>query len=173
MLFADVAVGYLHLDCEHYHVRGCRTSRFQLQTLKIVCWVVMVNCRSQMQGMLCMPGRQLRKCNFKKKLLRILLFFYIQPSSWNSDLKIVAFYCRTCTGSRKVATHQDVHSWLFFLLSFTASETSLGPIEPPIQWVHTVLSLGIKWLGYEADQSYPTKFDIHDRIYTSCPTVFM
>lgn len=31
---------------------------------------------------------------------------YIQPSSLNSDLK----NRRTCTSSRKVATHQDVHS---------------------------------------------------------------
>ena len=64
MLVADVAVGNLHLDCEHHHVRGCRTSEFQLETLKSVYCVVMVNCPSQMQGMHCMPERQLRKCNF-------------------------------------------------------------------------------------------------------------
>jgi hypothetical protein len=210
MLVADVAVSYLHLDSEHRHVRGCRTSGFQLETLKTVCWVIMVNCRSQMQGMHCMPERQLREYNFqkiKKAYVRWhfttnTTFSYIQPSSltlillmwriwwasnnasrWQmgfnsvfkglkSDLKIVAFYCRTCTSSRKVTTHQDVHSWLFFLLSFPASEaseTSLGPIKPPIQWIH----LGIKWLGHEAGQSYTNKSDIHDLIYTSYPTIFM
>lgn len=37
---------------------------------------------------------------------------YIQPSSLNSDLKIAAFYCRTCTSSRKVANHKDIHSFI-------------------------------------------------------------
>jgi hypothetical protein len=38
-----------------------------------------------------------------------------------------------------------------FFLFATASRPTLGPTQPPIQWVPGVLSLGVKRLGREAD----------------------
>jgi hypothetical protein len=36
-----------------------------------------------------------------------------------------------------------------------ASRLALSPAQPPIQWVLEVLSLGVKRLGHENDQSLP------------------
>jgi hypothetical protein len=41
---------------------------------------------------------------------------------------------------------------LIFLFT-TASRTSLGPTQPPIQWVPGALSLGVKRPGQEAEHS--------------------
>jgi hypothetical protein len=38
----------------------------------------------------------------------------------------------------------------------TLSRPALGPIQSPIQWAPGVLSLGVKWLGREADHSPPS-----------------
>jgi hypothetical protein len=38
-------------------------------------------------------------------------------------------------------------------LFITMSRMSLGPTQPPIQWVPGALSLGVKWPGHEADHS--------------------
>jgi hypothetical protein len=38
----------------------------------------------------------------------------------------------------------------------TSSRTALRPTQPPIQWVPGALSLGVKWLGREADHSPPS-----------------
>jgi hypothetical protein len=38
----------------------------------------------------------------------------------------------------------------------------LGPTQPPIQWVPGVLSLGVKWLGCEADHSPPSSAEINN-----------
>jgi hypothetical protein len=42
----------------------------------------------------------------------------------------------------------------------TASRSTLGPTQPPVQWVPGALSLGVKRPGLEADHSPPssTKF---------------
>jgi hypothetical protein len=32
--------------------------------------------------------------------------------------------------------------------------------QPPIQWIPGALSLGVKWLGHEADHSPPTNAEI-------------
>jgi hypothetical protein len=37
-----------------------------------------------------------------------------------------------------------------------ASRTALEPTHPPIQWIRAALSLGLKWLGCEADHSPPS-----------------
>jgi hypothetical protein len=42
----------------------------------------------------------------------------------------------------------------------TASRTALGPTQPPIQWVPGALSLGVKWPGYEADNSPPSSVKV-------------
>jgi hypothetical protein len=45
------------------------------------------------------------------------------------------------------------------LLSFIMA---LGPIQPPIQWVQGVLSLGVKRAGREADHSPPTSAEVKE-----------
>jgi hypothetical protein len=46
-----------------------------------------------------------------------------------------------------------------FLLS-TATIQSLGPTQPPIQWVPGALSTGVKRQGREADHSLPPSADV-------------
>jgi hypothetical protein len=57
----------------------------------------------------------------------------------------------------------------------TTSRTALGPTKPPIQWVTGALSLGVKWLGREADHSFPSSAEVDNAwSYTSTPQyVFM
>jgi hypothetical protein len=43
---------------------------------------------------------------------------------------------------------------IFFFIP--ASRPALGPTQPPMQWVPGALSLGVKRLGREADQSPPS-----------------
>jgi hypothetical protein len=47
-------------------------------------------------------------------------------------------------------------------LSFTASGTALGPIQPPIQWVSGALSLAVKRTGREADHSTPCSAEVKE-----------
>jgi hypothetical protein len=49
---------------------------------------------------------------------------------------------------------------LGILLFTTMSRPALGPIQPPIQWVPGALSLGVKWLGCEADHSPPSSAEV-------------
>jgi hypothetical protein len=46
-----------------------------------------------------------------------------------------------------------------FLLT-TASRTTLGPTQPPIQWVAGALYLGVKRPGREADHSPPSSAEV-------------
>jgi hypothetical protein len=48
-----------------------------------------------------------------------------------------------------------------FLIT-TASRTVLGSTQPPIQWVFGAVSLGVKWLGREADHSPPSSAEIKE-----------
>jgi hypothetical protein len=41
---------------------------------------------------------------------------------------------------------------------------ALGPIQPPISWVPGALSLGVKWLGREADHSPPSSAEIKEGV---------
>jgi hypothetical protein len=54
----------------------------------------------------------------------------------------------------------------FFLLT-TASRTALGPIQPPIQWISWVLSLGKKRPGRKADQSPPSNAEVKNDLHSS------
>jgi len=44
----------------------------------------------------------------------------------------------------------------------TASRPALGPTQPPIQWVPGALSLGVKWLGHEADHPPPYSAEVKE-----------
>jgi hypothetical protein len=39
-------------------------------------------------------------------------------------------------------------------------QTGSGPTQPLIQWVSGALSLGVKWLGREADHSRPSTAEV-------------
>jgi hypothetical protein len=57
---------------------------------------------------------------------------------------------------------------LYHFLFITASRTALGPTQPPIQWVPGAFSLGVKWLGREADHSSPSSAEVKNAwSYTS------
>jgi hypothetical protein len=59
--------------------------------------------------------------------------------------------------------------WEIFLFT-TASRTTLGPIQPPIQWVAGALFLGLKRPGREADQLPPSSAEVNTAwSYTSTP----
>jgi hypothetical protein len=52
------------------------------------------------------------------------------------------------------------------------SRTSLGPTEPPIQWVPGAPSLGVKRTGHEADHSSPYSAEVKNAwSYTSTPPI--
>jgi hypothetical protein len=51
---------------------------------------------------------------------------------------------------------------LGIFLFTTASRTSLGPTQPPIQWVPGALSLGVKQPGREADHSSPSSAEVKE-----------
>jgi hypothetical protein len=42
----------------------------------------------------------------------------------------------------------------------TQMRTALEPTQPPMQWVPGALSLGVKWLGREADHSPPSSAEV-------------
>jgi len=57
-----------------------------------------------------------------------------------------------------------------FSLFATASKLALGSTHPYIKCIPWALSLGIKWAGYEAEQSPPTSAEVEDVwSYTSTP----
>jgi hypothetical protein len=59
---------------------------------------------------------------------------------------------------------QGFDSWrgLGIFLFTTMSRTALRPTQPPIQWVPGALSLGVKWLGHEADHSPPSGAEVRN-----------
>jgi hypothetical protein len=61
-----------------------------------------------------------------------------------------------------------------FLLA-TASRPALRATQPPIQWVLRVLSLGIKWTGYEADHTPPSSAKVKKEwsFSSTLPYVYM
>jgi hypothetical protein len=62
-----------------------------------------------------------------------------------------------------------VWGWDFFFLAITSRPTR-RPTQPPIQWVLGALSLGVKWLGCEADLSPPSIAKVKNaQSYTSTP----
>jgi hypothetical protein len=54
----------------------------------------------------------------------------------------------------------------------TMSTSALGPSQPPIQWVPRVISLEVKRLGCEADQSPPSSAEVKNPwSYTCTPPI--
>jgi hypothetical protein len=51
---------------------------------------------------------------------------------------------------------------LGIFLFTTASETALGPTQPPIHWVPGALSMGVKRPVREADQSLPSNAEVEN-----------
>jgi hypothetical protein len=62
----------------------------------------------------------------------------------------------------------DSQQGLGIFLFTTMSRMALEPIQPPIEWVPGALSLGVKWLGHEADHSPPSRAK-NAWSYTSTP----
>jgi hypothetical protein len=60
---------------------------------------------------------------------------------------------------------------LGIFLFTTASRTTVGPTQPPIQWVPGALSLGVKRSGREADHSPPSSAEVKEfvEIYVHSP----
>jgi hypothetical protein len=50
------------------------------------------------------------------------------------------------------------------LLLSTASRPTLGPTQPPFQWVSEAISPGVKRPGSEADNSLPSSAEVHSPI---------
>jgi hypothetical protein len=61
---------------------------------------------------------------------------------------------------------------LGIFLFTTASRPTLGPTQPPIQWVPGALSLGKEWSGREADHLPPSSAEVTNAwSYTSTPPI--
>jgi hypothetical protein len=58
---------------------------------------------------------------------------------------------------RDRSTSPDVGKNFHFSVS---SRPSLGPTQPPIQWVPGTVALEIKWSGHEADYSPATRTEV-------------
>jgi hypothetical protein len=61
-----------------------------------------------------------------------------------------------------------------FFLFATTSRLSLGPIQPPNQWVLGCLTLGVNQLALEADHSSTSSAEVKNaRSYTSAHSVYL
>jgi hypothetical protein len=62
-----------------------------------------------------------------------------------------------------IYTHED-----FFIICLPGLQKYVcplatgGPTQPPAQWVPGVLSLGVKWVGREADHSPPSSAEVKE-----------
>jgi hypothetical protein len=56
----------------------------------------------------------------------------------------------------------DSRRGLGICLFTTVSRTTLGPTQPPIQWIPGAVSLGIKRQGREADHSPPSSAEANE-----------
>jgi hypothetical protein len=56
----------------------------------------------------------------------------------------------------------DSRQGLRIFLFTTASRTTLGPTQPPIQWIPGALSLAVKRPGREADHSPPSRAEVKE-----------
>jgi hypothetical protein len=63
------------------------------------------------------------------------------------------------TGNRMDGTGSIPESVNFFLFS-TESRPTLGPTQPPIQWVPETLSRGVRWQGREDDLPSPSNVEV-------------
>jgi hypothetical protein len=66
----------------------------------------------------------------------------------------------------------ETRQGLRIFLYTTASRTTLGPTQPPNQWVPGAFSLGVKRSGREADHSPPSSAEVKNAwSYTSAPPI--
>jgi hypothetical protein len=56
----------------------------------------------------------------------------------------------------------DSQQVLGIFLFATAFRMVLGPTQSSIQWLPAALSLGVKWLGREADHSPPSSAEVKE-----------
>jgi hypothetical protein len=85
---------------------------------------------------------------------------------------VIAFLIKRLPCNEKARNKSRLHAmatgWKIWVLGFnsrrgleiflftTASKTTLGHTQPPIQWVPGTLSLSVKLLGRETDHSHPS-----------------
>jgi hypothetical protein len=82
---------------------------------------------------------------------------YLWKKSHDSSVGIVLDYRldSQCSGVQLPA---GLGIFLFTIMSRMA----LGLTQPPVQWVPGALSLGVKWLGCEADHSPPSSAKVRE-----------
>jgi hypothetical protein len=56
----------------------------------------------------------------------------------------------------------ESQQWVGIYVFTTASRSTLGPTQPPIQWVPGALSLRVKRPGREADHSPPSSAEVKE-----------
>jgi hypothetical protein len=78
------------------------------------------------------------------------------PSKLRSQDSSASIATRLRAGQPGFNSQQGQEIFLFSVVS----RPTLGPIQPPIQWVPGVLSLGVKWQGCEADHSPPCSVEV-------------
>jgi hypothetical protein len=62
----------------------------------------------------------------------------------------------------KLSTSYFFEAWNLVNQDNFALPLHLGSNRPPIQWVPGALSLGLKWLGREADHISPTSAEVKE-----------
>jgi hypothetical protein len=71
--------------------------------------------------------------------------------------------------------------WMIGVLGFVGAgnfclyhhvQNSSGATQTPVQWLPGAFSLGVKWLGHEADHSPPSSAEVKNAwSYTSTPSI--
>jgi hypothetical protein len=89
--------------------------------------------------------------------INVLLVIYDHYKSRDSSIGIALGY-RLDDRDSRVRFFEGLGIFLFT----TASRTSLGPTQPPIQRVSGTVSLGIKRPGREADHSPPSTAEVKE-----------
>jgi hypothetical protein len=89
-------------------------------------------------------------------------FVLITVTFLRSGAVIAQSVYRWATGRTIGVLGFDSQRGLGIFLFTTASRTALGPTQPPFQWEPGALSLGVKWLGREADHSPPSSAEVKE-----------
>jgi hypothetical protein len=87
-----------------------------------------------------------------------IYFHTVMEKSRDSSVGIALGYGLDDWGSRvRFLAGQGI-----FLFTTAVSRTTLGPTQPPTQWVPGALSLGVKRPGREADHSLPSSAEVKE-----------